>query len=347
MPTGIPTRLGVKIERIARLARHVVRGILDRDHPLLAHLIPIRRCNLACAYCNEYDAVSGPVPLDLMLRRVDLLAGLGTSAVTFSGGEPLLHPELDALVARARHHGMLVTLITNGYRLSPQVIGSLNDAGLDHLQISVDNVEPDETSMKSLRVLETRLTWLVTHARFSVAINSVLGAGVRKPEDALVVARRAKELGFQGSVGVIHDGRGQLRPLSAHERHLYEQIKSLQGWRPVRVNRSFQDNLAQGRANQWRCRAGARYLYVDEDGLVHYCSQQRGTPGIPLERYTRDDIRREYLTEKGCAPYCTVNCAQQIALADRWRAPQRPAASVPARSPLPAVPDAGEAQLVQ
>jgi len=339
--------LKLKIERMARLAGHGLRALADQDHPLLAHLIPIRRCNLSCGYCNEYDAVSKPVPLEVMLRRVDLLAGLRTAAITFSGGEPLLHPALDALVARARSHGMFVTMITNGYMLSPEIIGGLNRAGLDHLQISIDNVEPDAVSMKSLRLLEPKLKWLSELAEFSVAINSVLGAGVQNPKDALTVARRARQLGFQGSVGVIHDGHGQLQSLSGIEKELYQAIKSLQGWRPVRLNRSFQDNLAEGRPNRWRCRAGARYLYVDENGLVHYCSQQRGTPGIPLERYTRYDIRREYLAEKSCAPYCTVNCAQQVAIADNWRAPQRALAAVPRLDPTPAAAGipAGDIQL--
>ena len=61
----------------------------------------------------------------------------------------------------------------------------------------------------------------------------------------------------------------------------------------------FQDHLADGKPNNWRCRAGARYLYICEDGLVHYCSQQRGYPAIPLEKYTVEDIRREYRTDKG------------------------------------------------
>lgn len=343
-------RLKVKLERVVRLARHGLRALLDKHHPLLAHLIPIRRCNLSCVYCNEYDSVSKPVPIDMMLRRVDLLASLGTSTVTFSGGEPLLHPELPSMIERARGHGMFVTLITNGYLLSPELIGRLGRAGLDHLQISIDNVEPDEVSMKSLRLLEPKLRWLAEQAEFSVAINSVLGAGVKNPEDALSVARRAHQLGFQGSVGVIHDGHGQLRPLGPVEMGLYQQIKAMQGWRPIRFNRTFQDNLALGRPNRWRCRAGARYLYVDEDGLVHYCSQQRGNPGVPLEMYTKRDIRREYLTEKSCAPFCTVNCAQQVAIADNWRAPQHPAATFPVRAPAPAPPvvaNARDAQLVR
>src|SRR5438445_13537968 len=97
-------------------------GFLATDHPLLAHLIPMRRCNLACEYCNEYDDFSKPVPLELMFKRVDKLGELGTSVVTISGGEPLLHPELDAIISRIRHHGMVAGLITNGYLLTAERI---------------------------------------------------------------------------------------------------------------------------------------------------------------------------------------------------------------------------------
>jgi hypothetical protein len=96
----------------------------------------------------------------------------------------------------------------------------------------------------------------------------------------------------------------------------------------VRLTSLFQDNLAEGRPNKWSCRAGARYLYVDENGLVHYCSQQRGRPGIPLESYTKADIARAYETPKICAPYCTINCVQWVGLVDKWRAPQIPLTAV-------------------
>jgi hypothetical protein len=89
----------------------------------------------------------------------------------------------------------------------------------------------------------------------------------------------------------------------------------------------FQDNIAHGKENHWRCRAGARYLYICEDGLVHYCSQQRGYPAKPLAEYTVGDIRREFLTEKSCAPRCTVACVHQISYMDFWHAPQTPNAA--------------------
>jgi MoaA/NifB/PqqE/SkfB family radical SAM enzyme len=306
---------------LPRAVGKVVEGLVDQDHPILVHIIPMRRCNLSCSYCNEFDAVSKPVPLDVMLRRVDKLAELGTSAITISGGEPLMHPDLTAIIARIHDRGMIVTLITNGYFLSVAKITALNEAGLDHLEISIDNVEPDTVSLKSLRLLEPKLKWLSQHAHFSVNINSVMGSGVARPEDALTVARRARELGFMSSVGIVHDGNGQLRPLGEREMAVYRELSAM-GHGLMRLNGAFQDRLAEGKSNAWRCRAGARYLYIDEDGLVHYCSQQRGYPGTPLESYTVEDIRREYRTEKACAPYCTVNCVQQVALMDNWRAPQ-------------------------
>jgi MoaA/NifB/PqqE/SkfB family radical SAM enzyme len=81
-----------------------------------------------------------------MLRRVDLLAALGTGIITLSGGEPLLHPELDEIIRRIRVHGIIATVITNGYLLTPERIQRLNRAGLEHLQISIDNVQPDDHS---------------------------------------------------------------------------------------------------------------------------------------------------------------------------------------------------------
>ena len=325
---------GKLIRRAGRNLRAVRQGawaLLHRRHPILAHLIPMRRCNLACAYCNEYDATSAPVPVADMIRRVEQLAALGTSVVTLSGGEPLLHPELDAIVAAIRGRGMFAKLITNGYLLTLDRIRRLNAAGLDQLQISIDNVEPDAVSKKSLRLLDAKLRWLAEEAEFSVNINSVVGGGMEHPGDAVVIAQRARDLGFSCTIGILHDGKGQLGAIGEREMAVYRQLKSVRGRSLGCLNDLWQDNLVEGKANDWRCRAGARYLYVDEFGVVRYCSQQRGAPGIPLDRYTVADIRREHRSPKGCAAYCTVNCAQQVALIDRWRDPQTgPAARQPA-----------------
>ena len=329
MPEPSPKdRSAARAARQVRAAREFARGLVHTAHPLLVHIIPIRRCNIDCGYCNEYDKVSGPVPTEVMLDRIDHLARLGSSVVSFSGGEPLLHPDLDLLIARIRDRGLMAGLITNGYLLGEKRIRALNAAGLDYLQISIDNVEPDEVSKKSLRLLDRKLELLRDYATFDVNINSVLGSGVRNPEDARTITDRARELGFSTSIGIIHDGRGTLRPLGPRERSVYDDVsrrvsKPWQVWLNLYSGiRAFADNLAAGQPNEWRCRAGARYLYICEDGLVHYCSQQRGYPGVPLARYTIDDIRREFRTQKPCAPYCTIGCVHRVSTMDYWRKPQ-------------------------
>ena len=159
---------------------------------------------------------------------------------------------------------------------------------------------PDDVSKKSLKVLDQKLQWLAEHAEFDVTVNSVVGGGIRNPDDALTIAQRARELGFSTTVGIIHDGSGQLLPLDERAASRSSRRSSALGKSAfdfANYNR-FQKNLANGQPNDWHCRAGARYLYVCEDGLVHWCSQQRGHPGIPLERYTRDDLEREYHARK-------------------------------------------------
>ena len=62
----------VKHLRRAFLAAHrrmrelqmIAKGLASTGHPILAHVIPMRRCNLSCTYCNEFDDFSKPVPVD-------------------------------------------------------------------------------------------------------------------------------------------------------------------------------------------------------------------------------------------------------------------------------------------
>ena len=101
------------VNRWYRMWSRVAWGLANKQHPLLVHIIPMRRCNLACTYCNEFDDFSPPVPIEEMFRRIDRLAALGTSVITISGGEPLTHPALDEIIGRRGPHGILRGLITN------------------------------------------------------------------------------------------------------------------------------------------------------------------------------------------------------------------------------------------
>jgi MoaA/NifB/PqqE/SkfB family radical SAM enzyme len=311
---------GVTIGDGLRIASKIM---FSKRRPLLAHVVVTRYCNLECGYCSEYDKVSKPVQLPELLERIDALARLGTQIVTLTGGEPLTHPDHDKIIRRIRSHGMVATTITNGFLLTAKTIEGLNAAGLQELQISIDGVKPDAISKKTLKSLNGKLKLLAKHASFHVNINSVLGVSNDRTDDALEVARTARGLGFSHTVGVLHNAQGALSPLSAGQTRVYDRLTRA-GSLAHRLNYlMFQKNLLAGKPNTWRCRAGARYLYICEEGKVHFCSQQRGAPGVPLLEYDQRHISAAYDTAKACAPFCTVSCVHQASFLDAWRSPQK------------------------
>jgi MoaA/NifB/PqqE/SkfB family radical SAM enzyme len=288
--------------------------------PLLVQLVVTRRCNLACGYCDEYDTVSSPLDVAVLEQRIDHAAQLGTVVCTLTGGEPLLHPQLDRLVARVASHGMTCTMISNGYALTTPWIERLNAAGLSMLQMSVDNLEPNDWSQKSWSNVHRKLELLKASARFGVSINAVLGSST--VEETRGVVDAVRKLGFFMTVGLMHGEDGQIEPgllkdnlAATYEALRRESPKSLfhlagEGWE--------HDMLRDGSA-PFKCRAGGRYLYVDEHGLVSYCSQRRGVPGVDLLTYTADDVERAFYTRKGCEARCTIGCVRRASAFDEWR----------------------------
>ncbi|NOY92390.1 MAG: radical SAM protein [Deltaproteobacteria bacterium] len=304
-------------------------AMLHPERPLLTQLVVIRRCNLTCGYCNEYDDYSAPVPKDVLLARIDHLAELGCLVLTLTGGEPFLHPELDEIVAHAVSHGMIVTSISNAYPLTERWVKRMNEAGLTLLQVSVDNIEPNEVSQKSWTKIKKRLLVMQEHAHFKLNINAVLGSSPQAQARTLIDEIRA--MGFYMTVGLLHDDEGRIDPglIGDQLPSFYKEMRDL-------CNKSFfhqfgegwEDKMLRDGSTPYKCRAGARYLYVDEFGAVNYCSQRRGEPGTQLLDYTRADLLREFDTPKGCEAKCTIACVRRASSLDEWR-PQRGSANPP------------------
>lgn len=302
----------------ARLAITIAKSALvDPFRPLIANLIVTRRCNLSCGYCHEYDKVSPPVPLDVLKSRIDHLARLRAVFVTLTGGESLLVPHLAEVVAYVREKGMVPFVNTNGYLLTREWIEKLDAAGLYGLQISIDNVNPNAVTKKSLKVLRPKLRLLARHAKFRVRINCVLGSG--PPEEALEVVKACMELGLDASTSLLRHGSGEAVKMDERTRAVYDEIRSLGRRAHPLLADDFQVALADGKEAEWKCRAGARTFHVCEDGLVHLCAPKMGSPGTPIESYTLDDIKRAFYMPKPCAKNCPVAYAHHVSRLDRWR----------------------------
>ncbi|MGB5545866.1 MAG: radical SAM protein [Polyangiales bacterium] len=311
-----------------RTAARAVNSVRRPESPLLAQLVVIRRCNLSCGYCNEYDDHSPPIPVEELFARVDHLAKLGCLILTLTGGEPFMHPNLDQVVARAVSHGMVVTSISNAYPITKGWIERMNDAGLSLLQVSVDNMEPNDVSQKSWSKIKKRLLLLKEQAKFKLNVNAVLGSS--PPQQTRELIDEIRSLGFYMTVGLLHDHQGQIDPglIGDILPEFYEEMQAL-------CNKSFfhrfgegwEQKMLRGGTAPWRCRAGARYLYVDEFGNVAYCSQRRAEPGVSLLDYTRVDLKREYNRPKGCEASCTIACVRRASSLDEWRPQPGPVAS--------------------
>src|SRR5882724_10817679 len=111
---------------------------------LLAELT--HRCPLGCPYCSnplELDRRGDELDTETWARVFDEAAALGVLQVHLSGGEPAARRDLVEIMAAARTAGLYSNLITSGVGLTPETFGALVDVGLDHVQISIQDSEPE------------------------------------------------------------------------------------------------------------------------------------------------------------------------------------------------------------
>ncbi|HWE24441.1 MAG TPA: radical SAM protein [Myxococcales bacterium] len=311
---GIPSAAGIPLAGISEAHLSTIDWL--RYGPFLAHIVVTRRCNLSCGYCNEYDDHSPPVPYEVLDRRLTKLRSLRAWMLCMTGGEPTMHPELPRLVQRATDLGFRRRqIITNGYRLTRKLVAALNDAGLTDLQISVDGVKRNATTVKVLEPLRRRLLVLAREAKFTVVVSAVIGSA--PPSEALEVVRFTREQGLTPRIVLLHDGSGRLQ-LSAEERAAYAEVKRMLG-RVGRESGDYRQRLMDEGAAPFRCRSGSRYLYVDEFGEVHWCSQTRSAFSKDLMSYSLADLKQQFHTVKDCSPGCTVGCARTASSYDEWR----------------------------
>jgi MoaA/NifB/PqqE/SkfB family radical SAM enzyme len=326
MPAGTALATATYMRRLlrnAKVAASVLVAALDRDRPLITHLVITRRCNLSCGYCFEYDKTSEPVPVADLKARIDHLAALKSVFVTLTGGESLLHPHAAELVAYVRAKGMTPFLNTNGYLLTKRMIEDLNAAGLYGLQLSIDNARPNDVSKKSLKPLMPKLRLLQKHAKFHVRINTVIGSS--PPAEALEVARTVTAMGFHSNISLVREQSGALAPPTEETRAAYAEIRALGKNRlPSFMDDSYTETLLAHGTMDWKCRAGARTFLVDEHGLTHLCQPRVGNPGKPLLNYTVDDIRAAFDAPKSCASTCPISYAHHASKFDGWRAQRGP-----------------------
>jgi MoaA/NifB/PqqE/SkfB family radical SAM enzyme len=299
--------------RVRNPLRTLARVVCLRA-PIEAQLIVTRRCNLSCGYCSEYDNFSTPIPLQTLKQRIDALHRLRVVNIALLGGEPLLHPEIDEVVAYANRQAQ-VSLTTNGFLLSDEIIERLNRARLSNLQVSIDTLAPDPTRyiQKSFKSVAPKLKRLQRLAQFDFHVTLVL---CEETKDELKATLRELEgFGIAVSLNLVHDETGRVGVGGPEYQELWEHHYR-RGSPFSSMEYQYGKQLLEGKRPAWQCRAGARFFYVDEFGNVQFCSAQRGRLNKAVTEYTSKDIRTHSRTTKGCEAGCSLFCVYRDSQVD-------------------------------
>jgi molybdenum cofactor biosynthesis enzyme MoaA len=297
--------------------KHPIRtaaSILLRRAPLEAQLIVTRRCNLSCGYCSEYDNVSAFIPLPILRQRIDALHRLHVINIALLGGEPLMHPDLAEIIAYGDKRAQ-VSVTTNGFLLTEDLIQRCNAAGLANMEVSIDAVRADRTAyiQKCLKTTRPKLALLRRLAKFDVFVNMVLCEQTLGDFEEAI--HEMKDLGLLVTIDLLHDAKGAIQIQGKKYLDLWKQYY-VDSTPQAFLDQAYGAELLSGKRPRWKCRAGSRFLYVDEFGNAQFCSAQRGRLNKPILEYTRQDLRAQGRTYKGCEEGCALLCVYRDSVLD-------------------------------
>jgi pyrroloquinoline quinone biosynthesis protein E len=250
------------------------------------------RCPLHCVYCSnpvDYTQYGPELGTDEWLRTLREARALGAVQLGFSGGEPLLRNDLEALVGEARRLGFYTNLITSGVGLNEVRLARLHDAGLDHIQLSFqDSTRELNDFLSSTRTFELkrRVARLIKQHGYPMVLNVVLHRqNIDHVPQILEMAEQFGadyvELANTQYYGWAFANRDQLLPTRAQ----LERAEAVtNAWRAAQGDRmqiyfvvsDYYENRPKPCMNGW----GSGFIVVAADGVVLPCHEARMLPGL-------------------------------------------------------------------
>ena len=114
--------------------------------PMIVSWMTTNQCNLKCAHCYQdaEEATDKELSTDEGKKMIDEIARAGFKVMIFSGGEPLMRPDIYELVAHAAENGLRPVFGSNGTLITPEVAVRLKEAGACAMGISVDSLVPEK-----------------------------------------------------------------------------------------------------------------------------------------------------------------------------------------------------------
>jgi pyrroloquinoline quinone biosynthesis protein E len=280
-----------------------------RPYTLVAELT--YRCPLRCSYCSN--------PLDWAKRKNELdtetwkrvfreAEDLGVVGLNLTGGEPILRKDLEELIAEARRLDLYTNLITSGIPLSRERLARFRAAGLDNVQVSVQDVSAKESDrIAGLRSFEKKLevcAW-VKELGMPLTLNVVLHRdNLAHVAEVVALAERLKadrlELANTQYLGWALVNRRALLPtreqLESARRVAAGARKRLLGKMEVLfVTPDYYTDYPKSCMDGW----GRRFIVVSPDGLVLPCHAAHTLPGLEFDNVRDRDLAAIWAESSG------------------------------------------------
>src|SRR6266478_8088105 len=290
------------------------KRLFDRK-PLQCSLYVTDRCNLDCAYCTEYDNSRPHPSLDDLKKWIRKIRDLGTMRIALVGGEPLMHPHIVELVRYCRELGFATSLTTNGFLLTRELVGQLEDAGLQVMQISVDRMTPSAITKKSFKTVLPKLDYF-RDSKISLHITGVICADTLPESQAVLETGLAR--GIPTEVRLVHADplqrfrvdRGQREELERFIDSMVERKRRGEKIHTSEAILNYQRSLLRGEHVEWTCMAGYKLFFVSAEGKFWICSMVHTDKHIM--DVSLDDLYANYRKkscQEGCGVYCAVSAS--------------------------------------
>jgi len=264
-------------------------------------------CPLQCPYCsNPIDFAKHKDELDTAdwLRVFSEAREMGAVQLGLSGGEPLVRQDLPVLIGHARKLGYYVNLITSGYNLDEDKIAELKDAGLDHIQVSIQapektlnnylaGTESFEHKKEVARLVKKHgypmVLCVVIHRQNIHLMREILDMAVELEADYL-------ELANTQYYGWAHLNRDQLLPTREQFREAeaiaQDYKEKLKGKMKIYyVVPDYYEDRPKACMNGW----GTTFLTIAPDGLALPCHEARSLPGLDCPNVRDMSVRDIWL----------------------------------------------------
>jgi pyrroloquinoline quinone biosynthesis protein E len=273
------------------------------------------RCPLHCVFCYnplDYTAAGDELSTDEWLRVLREGRAMGAVLLGLSGGEPLLRDDLEIVVAEAHRLGFYSNLITSGVGLDAKRIRALEDAGLDHIQLSFqDSTREMNDFLSSTRTfdLKSRVAKLVKDHGYPMVLNVVLHRlNIDHVEEILAMAERFGaeyvELANTQYYGWGYVNRDRLLPTReqvARAEAVTQRFREKVGGRMriFFVVPDYFENRPKPCMNGW----GSVFLTITPDGTALPCHAARMLPGLAFPNVRASTLEAAWQDSEGFNRY--------------------------------------------